>query len=68
MKIGGPFSLLNSKWHWHNHVKTHKLVCVDIQIPQLLKKEELINWVLIMIALFFSLNYIEGNKSLSCED
>jgi hypothetical protein len=24
------------KWHWHNHVKTHQLFCVDIQIPQLL--------------------------------
>jgi hypothetical protein len=26
-------------WHWHNRVKTHKPICVDIQIFQLLKEE-----------------------------
>jgi hypothetical protein len=24
-------------WHWHNHVRTHQLVCLDIQTSQLLK-------------------------------
>jgi hypothetical protein len=35
-KEKGFLALSNSKWHWHNHVKTHQLVCVNIQIPQLL--------------------------------
>jgi len=31
------FGLSSSKWHWHNRVKTHQLIFVDIQILQLLK-------------------------------
>jgi hypothetical protein len=27
----------SSKWIWHNHIKTHSHVYVNIQIPQLLK-------------------------------
>jgi hypothetical protein len=30
-------ALSSPKWHWHNHVKTHSPICVDIQIPQLLR-------------------------------
>ncbi len=30
-------ALSSSKCHWHNYVKTHRLVCVDIKIPQFLK-------------------------------
>jgi hypothetical protein len=36
-KEEGPLTFSSSKWHWQNHVKTHQLVCVNIQIPQLLK-------------------------------
>jgi hypothetical protein len=36
-KDEGLLALLSFKWHWHDHVKTHQLVYVDIQIPQLLK-------------------------------
>jgi hypothetical protein len=32
-----PLALSSSKWHWHNHVKTHSSICVDIQILQLLR-------------------------------
>ncbi len=35
-KKEGFLALASSKWHWHNHVKTHWLVFVNIQIPQLL--------------------------------
>jgi hypothetical protein len=33
---GNPLALSSSKWHWHNHVKTHWFIYVDIQILQLL--------------------------------
>jgi hypothetical protein len=36
-KDEGFLALSNSKWHWHNHVKTHQPICVDIQMPQFLK-------------------------------
>jgi hypothetical protein len=36
-KRGGPLVLSNSKWHWHNWVKTHLLIYVDIQILPLLR-------------------------------
>jgi hypothetical protein len=36
-KKGGLLALSYFTWHWHNRVKTHQLVCLDIQTPQLLK-------------------------------
>ncbi len=36
-KSWSPMALSSSKWHWHNIVKTHQPICVDIQILQLLK-------------------------------
>jgi hypothetical protein len=32
-----PSSPLKLQWHWHNHVRTHWPICVNIQISQLLK-------------------------------
>jgi hypothetical protein len=61
----GLLSPLNSKWHWHNCVKTHPHVFVNNQIPQLLK-EELISGMSITIAFFFDLICIGGDKSLKC--
>jgi hypothetical protein len=32
-KDESPLAFLSSKWHWHNHVKPHQPIYVDIQIP-----------------------------------
>jgi hypothetical protein len=36
-KEGGLLVLSNSKWHWHNYVKTYPPSYLNIQIPPLLK-------------------------------
>ncbi len=35
-KKEGPLVLWSSTWHWHNHVRTHQLVYLNIQRLQLL--------------------------------
>jgi hypothetical protein len=37
IKEKGPLALSNSKWHWHNCVKSHLSIYVDIQISPLLR-------------------------------
>jgi len=36
-KYESLLSLSSSKWHWYNHVKTHRHVCVRNQIFQLIR-------------------------------